>query len=379
VTDRDGIKLIDNDPVGDYFYWQENTRYSWIKRFGENAKLEISYTDGGTERYSIKDLAEKANIYKNSNTGQGTNTNEYGLLDWWDDNGTYRGTADFDIMTIRYPLNKKSQDLGVKIYYRGGIYDVPVDVYTTLKSVTSDPADLVDNFWPNPDWDNDVDNGDGGPLALSRRIKVTATYASPDGQKQGTYDLIYWWDEDAKKQLRKNDHIEYVYDYKAGPYYLFANDQNTREDPDEIGDDPDNWDGAENDSTYLKGYKKYLDNVKKKKYETTTKVTFLHEMDSDVITRFYAYLFGKRWQDEDGGLVKDNNGDLQFSKWGDIFDWENYDWVNGHDGVKLGVLPDSRHRYDTSDSKQAEFFGPKAAQKKKNKVSVQWVDKSVIK
>jgi len=292
------------------------------------------------------------------------------MLDWWDDNGTYRGDLDFDIMTVRYPLTKKSSDLGVKVYYRGGILDLPVKVYTTLKSVTTDPADVIEKFWPNPDWDNDVDNGDGGPLELSRRVKVTATYASPDGNDQETYDLIYWHDVDKKKQLVKDDFLsDSVWDwypYKAGPYYLFASDADIYEDPDDIGDDPDRWGDNYTESTYLKGYKKYLDNVNKKKYETNTKVTFLHEMSSDTITYFYAWLFANRWYND--GYWSDAEGRVVY--WREVLDSSG--------SPQWQILPNSLYIYDTTDSKQPQAFGPKAEQKKKNKVTVNWVDQSVI-
>jgi hypothetical protein len=280
----------------------------------------------------VQELAQKADIYLNSNPNQGA-------LDDWTDEGVYKGRGDFDIMTIRYPINKKSADLGVIIYYRGAQCYVPMNVFTILKKIEAN-VDPVD-FWPDPRWDNDVDNGEGGPVALSKLLDVRATYEAinnPGELKEITLD--YWWD---KTKVSKP--------WSTGPYYIFSKDI---EDDDweadyisvtggydyRIGGPGQQYAG---DNTYVKGYQKYLNNVVKKGPETvtTTKVSVLHQVNLDVLTQWYDSYF-----------------------WGGLY-------LNG-------VLPNAWNYYVSTATKgpfstPGRNFGPKLNQKKKAKVTVDWV------
>jgi len=214
---------------------------------------------------------------------------------------------DFDIIPLQYPFTKKSTDLGIVIYYRGAQTKIPIEVYAKLMGVTVEPAkgDTV-RHWPDPQWDNDVDNGRGGPVALANLLNVKATYASinhPD--KQTDKELEYW-------------HIAEPPYYKAGPYYLFATDET-------IVDFKED----ESESTYSKGYTKYLANLSKGKNETTTNVTVRHEMSSDVIYALYGNHLPDMWTDYNSG----------------------------------------------AESKDPEYYGPKQEQSKKAKIPVTWISK----
>jgi len=313
VKAKNAIELIGaKDGLTDYFYWEENTRAAWLDRLGPDATLKVTYTNDLTKTFNIQDLAKKSRIYKNSNPVAGTNN------EWWDDADVYHGPNDFDIMTIRYPFTKKSADLSIILYYRGGQYKLPVNVYATLLKVEADQS--ID-FFPDPRWDNDVDNGVGGPKQLAKELKVKAWYqAINDASVQKDYELTYFHADGVDKP------------YKAGPYYLFA-----------ISDSIDDETGAVEDSTYKKGYEKYKTNTLGKGKETRTNVTIRHEMSSLIIAQYYAqYFYGS----------------------------SAGDYLNG-------VLPDSQTLYDpTLTNKEAGFFGPKAEQSKKTKVSVNWVNKN---
>jgi len=115
---------------------------------------------------------------------------------------------------------------------------VPVNVFTTLKSVQVDPS--VD-FWPNPTWDNDVYNGPAGPKALADKIKVTATYqAINNADAQENIDLIYFWDFD---KVAKNFYEVYgagLAALKTGPYYIFASKDHEETDDENDAEFADN-------------------------------------------------------------------------------------------------------------------------------------------
>jgi len=197
-------------------------------------------------------------------------------------------------------------------------------VYTTLIKVEAN-QDTV-QFFPDPRWDNDVDNGqDGkGPKALASKLDVKAWYQAinnPDSQEP--YPLTYYFARDISKDPP----------YKAGPYYLFGTDADK---------DDDNPGTTVDDSTYVKGLEKYKTNTIGKGKETITNITIKHEMDSSVIAQYYSwYFYGSE----------------------------------GLDNYSDGVLPDSQTLYDPSaPNTEPEYFGPKAAQSKKTKVSGNWIN-----
>jgi hypothetical protein len=263
-------------------------------------------------------------------------------------------------------------DLGVRIYYRGAQYNMDVNVFTVLKTVTTnqDPVD----FWPDPKWDNDVENGTGGPLALSKKLTVEATYQSINKEStQKTIELTYFFDLAKKSKWDPAIERDYGYtgwpDYRTfwqvgwgtGPYYVFSTD--------ESGPDMDEEDEADyvdansanidfddyrqggpgqqytGDNTYVKGYQKYLNNQVKKGQDavTTTKVTVKHWVNVPVLTRGYNNLF-----------------------------WPTIPYT-------YGVLPNAWNYYVSTAAKgpfttPGRNFGPKLDQKKKGKATINWVN-----
>jgi len=355
VKDKDAIRLVDAEDVSAYFLWEENTKEEWIKKLGEKAALEVTYTDNTTKTWFIKDLAVKSNIYLNANPDEG-------YLDYWTEEGVYQGPLDFDIMTLKYPFTKKSVDLGIILYYRGAQYQIPVNVYATLVKVEVTPSIT---FWPDPSWDNDVDNGPGGPLELSKQIEVKALYSAiNDASNQEYVTLTYWHDPSVNRP------------YGTGPYYLFGTDPTIEEqyEQDYVMEAGETYGG---DSTYLKGYQKYLNNLLKGK-ETTTNVTVRHNVTvytenpvwyngvkvMEGLTTYYEDVFVNRYN------------------WGGPWTWVS-PWVSVH---AYGMLPNGWSPYDSTMTK-APFkdaagnlvprrnFGPKLSQTKKAKTSVTWVNK----
>jgi len=413
IYDPDAI--VKSSPA-DYYYWEENTRDAWIKRLGDNAKLKIAYTSGTTDEKYIKDLADKQRIYWNSNTVQGSEPQ-------WTEEGIYEGDPmDFDIMTVRYPFTKKSVNLGVRLYYRGAQTQIDVYAFTLLTGVTAN-VDIVD-FWPNPKWDNDKDNGEGGPAELAKKLDVKAHYTAvnaPDQQREYTLKYYHapdiWFRKDGginynalwELVLGKSSQFYGPY-YKTGPYYIFAADGDTE-------DDLDLWpneDIGDNTSTYAKGYLKYQNNQAKNK-ATLTNVVVKHEMvvwSDDVpasgsfesqITRWYEQLFKARYYNMISGAFF-NSFVYPFG-----FNWNTsgvdpeFIW-NDHDGGDNynGMLPNGWSPYDPNAPKVPGFidkttgerisktenghvnpnaipdpsrnFGPKVSQAKKAKVKVNWVN-----
>jgi len=254
------IKLQGANDVSKYFFWEENTRAKWLGKLGDGAYLDVTYTDKSTKQKWIKDLKEKSRIYLNANPDEGYN-------DDWTEDGVYYGPDDFDIMTIRYPITKKSGDLGIILYYRGAQYPIKVSVYATLLKLEATPSIT---FWPDPTWDNDIDNGERGPIELSKQIEVKAWYAAiNDANDQQDIVLTYFWDPDRDPNTP----------YKTGPYYLFAASEDVN-DEDEADEREPGGPGYSGTSTYAKGYQKYLNNYLKGKGETTTKVTVRHDISA---------------------------------------------------------------------------------------------------
>jgi hypothetical protein len=357
--------VADEDLLYNYFYWQENTKAAWIARMGPNAKLAVTYNDGlAPKEWWISDLATRSDIYLNSNPNQGA-------LDGWDEEGVYLGPLDFDIMTIKYPITKKSGDLGVRIYYRGAMYVFNPNVFTILKAVVPE-VDSVE-FWPDPTWDNDVDNGPGGPVELSRRMTIKATYqAVNDASVQKEIELAYFWDQAkttkfdppwTKTRTIPSVAFNNTYWWGTGPYYIFSKDLEDDEFEADYTLDPisgtlyDYREGGPNaqyagDNTYVKGYQKYLNNVVKKGPEakTTTKVTVLHRV-----------------------IIQNENGENLPYAYCDYFWPGTYGFVYPN-----GVLPNAWNYWVETATKgpyttPGRNFGPKKDQKKKGKVSVTWV------
>jgi len=323
--------------------------------------LQVTYTNGVTKPHYIWDLAEKHRIYWNSNPREG-------MADHWTDDGYYQGPYDFDIMSIQYPITKKSADLGVILYYRGAQAYVKVNVYATLLKLEATPAIT---FWPNPAWDNDVDNGVGGPLELSKQIEVKAWYAAiNDANQQKDIILTYFFANPYRP-------------YKTGPFYLFGTSED-KDDEDEIEPIEPSY-GYADDSTYAKGFQKYLDNQIKGK-ETKTNVTVRHAVSV--------------WVDHNDPLQVTSNGDGITNYFESVFK-ARYNLTGTY---YYGMLPNGWSPYNPNNTKRpfakipnpdydssepntpynrptmsdpSSNFGPKVNQNKKAKIAVTWVNHKV--
>jgi len=415
VSDAKAITLKVNPEVEEqlynYFYWQENTKAAWIDRMGKDAYLEVTYNDGGPAKTKyIQDLKNKSDIYLNSDPGQGS-------IDDWDEEGVYLGDRDFDIMTIKYPITKKSADLGIILYYRGAQDYVPINVFTVLKAVTAD-VDPV-QFWPDPKWDNDVDNGEGGPLELSRRLNVKATYqAINNADLQKDIDLVYFFDK-AKSSLwypsleRRWDGTSAVnpvtnlptfwqVGWGTGPYYIFSKEAADTDDDADYVDSNSLISGYEDyrvggiqyvgDDTYVKGYQKYLNNQQKKGKDavTTTKVTVRHFVSVAEIADYYNWKFcyDNDWPYYAGTTAASNpwpyDNTVRPSQYSAVVGntvgsaameaayRNSLTWSNG-------LLPNSWNIYVSTATKgpwsnKGRNLGPKVSQTKKAKVTVNWVN-----
>jgi len=159
VKDVDGISFVGGEPaLGDFFFFDENTKGSWVKRFGDT-QIDVTYTGGvKNKQFKISELAAAERIYWNGN-----------INDNWE--------LDFGIAPVAFPLNKKVTPK-ITVYYRGGRKDVEVPVFTTLKSVAADFKDPSNTtFEPyGPGRDNDVEFAERGRKGLANRLTVTATY-----------------------------------------------------------------------------------------------------------------------------------------------------------------------------------------------------------
>jgi len=384
VKDINSIKMSgEKEGLGKYFFWEENTKTAWLDRIGDKATLTVTYTNDTTKTMNIQDLAKKARIYRNSNPNEG------GLVDWWEED-VYYGRLDFDIMTIRYPITKKSADLGIILYYRGAQLQIPVSVYATLVKIE---APQSTDFWPDPYADNDVDNGTGGAAALADKLDaeggVKAWYqAINDSSDQEPVTLKYW------PSYRKAGGDR---PYGTGPYYIFASTAD-RNDNSADGNEASSED-YDTESTYAKGVQKYINNSQKGK-ATTTNITIRHLMnvwidlnaenpytsDDSVyysgITNYYSDYFRDKAV-EDGYDERDWPGYPLLPNGYNVYDetrtkapW-GYVWAGDYDGHSRGEVfegnPKDYLPYGLIVTDPRKNFGPKVSQTKKTKVSVNWV------
>jgi len=318
-----GIKLANDPGFKPYFFWQANTKKSWVGRLlekDEDAKLLVTYTSGETKERLIRNLAEKVNIWNNANPEWGGPWNQYPPdINW-----------DFDILPILYPLNAKSNpEPGITLYYRGATTKVPVDVYTTLigvSAVSKSGGDIY--FDPIAKRDNDIDYGLPGSAGLASLLDVKASYqAYNDPSKQEDIPLEYlgtllhrWKNEDPSL-------TEYV------PYYEFGSTMTTEEIG---GEDVDFYHG---DDKYDSAYAKWFTAWKKGKKETITRaVAVIHgirlfEYGSKPMTpaeweQNYPGIFDPAVSDPDYFDKLDPEWALNPGIW-----WEYRPWLPGLDSV----------------------------------------------
>jgi len=289
---KGGIRLAKEPDLGDYFYWQPNTRNSWLDRLGDDAQLIVSYDGSGASdrTFYVKDLAKNQRIWYNARPEEG---------DWWQHANTAAIDDDFDIVPIQYPLTVKANpEPGIVLYYRGAEYKIPVDVYTTLLSVTAEPKEAGDiMFSPDAYRDNDVDNGLPGSRGLAALLNVKATYqAYNDAGKQADVDLKYigevvdLWrrqklaeNSEDTEQYAAGFEGDWLYDGEYIPYYEF-NSRATDGDLDGSVDadegqieNIDTEDNIQGDTTYWNGYSKWLAAVQKNKKDAIVRaVTVTH-------------------------------------------------------------------------------------------------------
>jgi len=223
--------------LGDYYYWEDNSRDAWADRFPEGAQLTVTYSNGKTKDLAIEDLTNQAKIWWNAmpeDSIPGPATGTPGTPNTGIPNNPGPGSYDFDIVPIQYPLTiKANPEPGIVLYYRGATRKIKVDVLTTLLNVAvtaKDPSGI--NFDPAATQDNDIFEGEKGTRGLAKLIDVKATYGAYNDssvQRDITLDYIAFVnDEIAASRV--------AVPYK--PYYTFDK-------------------GTGDDSTYETGYTKW--------------------------------------------------------------------------------------------------------------------------
>jgi len=202
------IALASQPNFDDYYYWQENNRAAWLERLGDDAKLVITYSGGKTATKSLKDLAEKAKIWWNEKADSGRFDQNTDQLD-------VSGIYDFDIVPIQYPLTVKANpEPGITLYYRGATTKVPVDVLTTLVSISAVSATDGDIIYdPAQKSDNDIRVIEA---ELADLLNVTAIYqAYNDANVQSKKPLTLTYKGNVPLSDNPNSRSSYT------PYYSF--------------------------------------------------------------------------------------------------------------------------------------------------------------
>ena len=242
----DKIDLKSPPNFDDYFYWQKNTPAAWADRLGDDAKLVVSYTGGKPDReFFIRDLQNdwnKANIWYNASPGKGGAGYDYAQGPGADaaavpgeEKIIYR---DFYIVPIKYPLTTKgNKDPCITLYYRGVTKDIPIDVFTTLVSVSAvskNGGDIL--FRPGAIRDNDKDDGMPGSGGLAALLNVTAIYQAYNNPSVQSKPLSLIYKGELGQKLRRSKDYSWEEDAEGNhvddtsfggeyiPYYTFAKD-----------------------------------------------------------------------------------------------------------------------------------------------------------
>jgi len=195
---------------------------------------------------------------------------------------------------------------------------------------------------------------------LASKLEVKATYtAINDPSKQETKDLTYWyavenWTQEGQFGTTPTWGGTFNSSY-FGPYYWFSS-PDVSGDPDLVDEyyrEPD--DATDADSTYSKGFDKWL-NAKGGK-DVTTKLTIVHRILTADVAAFYQFKFADDYNTAYGG--------------------------GGSTIYNSPILPDGYHWFNAAAESGTPAwingnqrpFGPKDEQQKKAKVSVTWTHK----
>ena len=190
VLSRDlgvGIEWVQTPKLKDYFFWQENTSSAWTDRLiAADAAIKVHYRGTPkTKTFTIKELAEQELIYWNPNMAS--------------DNELDNGVRPLDYLYVakKTPATAPAGLIAhanpqIIVNYRGGRVALPVDVYTTFRSISivnKSGQDLsLDDT--DEDWDNDVDLPIGtDEEKFADMITVTATYRAYNSGEDTTLEL----------------------------------------------------------------------------------------------------------------------------------------------------------------------------------------------
>jgi len=251
-----GIDLASPPELEDYFYWQTNTSAKWIERLGDDAQLVVNYSGGApSKKFYIKDLEKNRKIWYNANPGATGAGDSHTGAGWkYNEHDDMLPEAlkyiryDFFIVPIQYPLTvKANKDPGITLYYRGFTKKIPVDVFTTLSSISAvskSGGEIIHN--PGAARDNDKDMGEPGSGGLADLMEVTAIYQAYNNPSVQSKPLTLMYKGHLGQKLADADDYELEYI----PYYTFSKSTT------ELG--PENA-----DASYTKGFEKWEKAIEK--------------------------------------------------------------------------------------------------------------------
>jgi len=190
------------EKVTDFFFWELNTPEAWLAKLkNNNVSIRVKYRGNPPDvnEFAIKDIANQDLIWANFNPAV--------------------ADRDFYVAPLKYPFTAKANPKPkIRVYYRGGWGELPIDVYTKLIEIrVPDPVTGGNLSWPANEKEEERDNDiwidvQGTEKRLAEKIKVYAKYQTYLGDKTKD-DVELKWQE----ATREGGELVGTRD---GPYYI---------------------------------------------------------------------------------------------------------------------------------------------------------------
>jgi len=173
VTNKDAAGLLP-----DFFYWMDDTSAYWLDELVKSdARIEVTYTDGGAPKpYTPKDLEKMNEIWRNDifnsvpTDDLGTNPN------YLKDDVPFAVKSIIDTFPTTTDTYAKNKNPRITVSYRGAYDYIPTLVYTRPTQLV---VTAIDGGVPQADMriqDNDV--GAFNAIALDKLVTAKVTFSA---------------------------------------------------------------------------------------------------------------------------------------------------------------------------------------------------------
>ena len=163
------------------FYWQADDNAFWTEKLID-ANLHVTYSNGGTKDFSVKDALRMNEIWYNANPSGDVDI-PFDVVGVWDSRAP-------TVTSYAKDTNSK-----ISLYYRGVRTQIKVPVLVKLSAlavVSESGGQIEADLRPR-----DNDYGGMNAKTFSKNLRVTATFTNNDGSV--SKDLVLAFDENLKE------------------------------------------------------------------------------------------------------------------------------------------------------------------------------------